>query len=309
MADKSSEVTKFIDQLNLPKILAGRAGEAISQLIGDVIAIPSAGLKLISSGIDDRIRSKSLVSDAIAQQTALELVNDEEFMARAKANLGNSIIRKQANKEKIAAKAAIELGNEEISPDTPALDTDWLNNFSEFAEKASSDDMQDYLSKILAGEIRSPGRYPQKILRSIYEMPKSVLETIREIMPNSVRKVMPNGQKFLDDKYEKLIELEEYEIISGGPGMVSNISIHLQPDMNGVLECFGGHLLLNSPVEMKVEIPGYIVTGGGRAICEILQVETSIDTMKFILSEFQSKNSGVSMKFLKSTGGAIEIVV
>jgi transposase InsO family protein len=65
-----------LDQLNLPKVIAGPAGEALSRLIAGVADIPAAWLEQQSSRIRNKTAGLQTVSKALADEAAISSRKD-----------------------------------------------------------------------------------------------------------------------------------------------------------------------------------------------------------------------------------------
>ncbi|MCK9917595.1 DUF2806 domain-containing protein, partial [Microbacteriaceae bacterium K1510] len=161
-SEPSSAIERFIEKLNLPEIVAGPAGKAISRLVAGVVEIPAAYLDSFAQSIKNKTEAKTLVNKEVANAAAKLASNDTDIVARAAHNLLAKEYRHQKNKEAVAKKT-IEILHEELAgrdePDSsdkaPAdVDEDWLNVFERYAQDASSERLQTLWARILAGEIR-----------------------------------------------------------------------------------------------------------------------------------------------------------
>lgn len=198
--DKSA-IQIFTDEFNLPKILAGKTGDAISRLIGGVIDIPAAKLDQWAQGIKDKTNAKTIVTKAIAEKTAELAVSDPELLERAKASFVSDLMRKQSNKEAVAAIAIEKLGTEEIPEETPEVDDDWMNVFSSHVENASSKRMRELWGKVLAGEIRKPGEVSLPTMRFISELDQRTAELVIKYLGISMGNSIPLLDVFRQDPY------------------------------------------------------------------------------------------------------------
>jgi hypothetical protein len=83
-------------------------------------------------------------------------------------------IRKIRNKAGVLSNSHEELAAEPKPDDTseakPPLDDDWMNAFIRPAEDASSERLQRYLGKMLAGEIKAPGTFSKSTIRLLSEL-------------------------------------------------------------------------------------------------------------------------------------------
>lgn len=155
----------LLSGLDLPTIFVGRAGDALSRLVGVPINALAARLERGEANIVARTEGQAAFQKIVADAAAQEAIKNPEFMQRAMETFGRDLIGKQINKDKVAVKAISILkespSEESIEPNVNDLEVspDWLNHFSSHAEKASSAEMQHLWAKILAGEIRRPGKY------------------------------------------------------------------------------------------------------------------------------------------------------
>jgi hypothetical protein len=95
----SSSWSDVLQQLNIPKLIAGPAGEVISRLVGHAVDVPSEYIKNIKQGIQDRREARTEVSKALAKAVAMEVVEDRELLRRAAQSFLAKELRSQANKE------------------------------------------------------------------------------------------------------------------------------------------------------------------------------------------------------------------
>lgn len=66
----------------------------------------------------------------------------------------------------------VAFASSKIQPDSEAniISSDWLNHFKDYAEKASTSDVQCIWGKILAGEINRPGSFSKRTLSILNDM-------------------------------------------------------------------------------------------------------------------------------------------
>lgn len=173
----------WLDELNLPKLVAGPAGQAISRLISGVVDIPFAGLERVSQGIRDKTEAKSLVSKALAEAVAASVKEDPALIERASHSFLARGLRRQVTREAIARKTLVILQEDEPPPGSTAepehhkVDEDWLNTFERYAEDASSDRLQDLWASVLAGELRKPKAFSLQTLRFVAELDQEIATT------------------------------------------------------------------------------------------------------------------------------------
>ncbi|WP_164155458.1 DUF2806 domain-containing protein [Sandarakinorhabdus rubra] len=152
----------------------------------------------------DHIEGRSLITRRLAEVVANQAVRDPVIVERAKARFLGDLARKQENLEAVISSAVELLPNLPMSsPDQSneaavreatecrsdtlgeeaanPLNPDWASTFVSFAENASTDDLRQRLSSILAGEMRAPGTYPRSTLRSLAELDKADLLAMQAV--------------------------------------------------------------------------------------------------------------------------------
>jgi hypothetical protein len=142
--------------INLPEIVAGPAGKAISRLVASVVDIPVAYLNARTREIQGRTDAARVVSQAVAKAVAKQAAQDPAIIERAMDALVASEYRKQSNKETIATKTIEQLQVIPNSSDADGAvaepDPDWMNIFERHAENATTERLQDLWARVLAGD-------------------------------------------------------------------------------------------------------------------------------------------------------------
>lgn len=220
-----SELEQFIEKLNLPELIAGPAGRAISRLVAGVIEIPASYLDGLAQALKDKTSAKSLVSNTVAEAAAKLAVNDDAVVQRAAHNLLAKEYRHQKNKEAIAARTIELLKEPERQDQTlsatppPDVDADWLNVFERYAEDASSERLRELWARVLAGQIRRPKSFSLPTLRFISELEADVAALFEqyadEVLINRIihYPYLREGPEFTD-----MLALEQAGLISFSGG-------------------------------------------------------------------------------------------
>jgi len=214
--------------------------------MGAAVDIPVAKLAQQKAKIDAQTEAYKLVEQAIAKAAASEAGADEEIVGRALEVLVHKAYRKQVNRNAVAAAMLDELGGQakEQSPNdtgpTPqgavgAIDDDWLNVFERYAEDASSERMQKLWGRVLAGEVRTPGRFSMRTLRFLSEFSQADALTFEEFSKISFGDSAPKKLAKPDvarRDIRNLIYLEANGLIQGASGVGLQRTMHFTE--NGV---------------------------------------------------------------------------
>jgi hypothetical protein len=233
--DSSPDQTNLPAQIaeavsGIPKSLIPASVKALDRLIGATVDIPVAWLAQQKAKIDAQTNSYTLVEGAIARKAADEAAANPLIVDRAVDVLAKTAYRKQGNREQVG-RAMIEDLRSQVEPpkaaaaptaDAPAIDDDWLNVFERYAEDASSERMQKLWGRVLAGEIRTPGRYSLRTLRFLSEFSQadalsfsSFCESVFGDLAPSVL-VKPSGD---GADIRHLIYMESAGLIQGASGL------------------------------------------------------------------------------------------
>jgi hypothetical protein len=160
------------------------------------------------------------------------------------------------------------------------LDSAWIDTFSSYADKATTDDLRTLWGRILAGEIRKPRSFSLATLRIIAELDAQTAAIFQEIArfrfredgSYIVRRPNPKGKE-IDD----LALLEEAGLLQGPFG---SISIDY-PHNSGVMDIKNRNYLLRVyipvtedayqvPLTHDYKIPAIKLTRAGHEIANIL---------------------------------------
>lgn len=211
----------------IPKALIPTSVKALDRLVGAAVDIPVAWLAQKKAQIDAQTQAYTLVEKAIADAAANSAGGDTETVQNAVNVLVRKAYRKHVNRQSVAAAMVEDLRasapdeqQDASAPPPPSLDEDWLNVFERYAEDASTERMQHLWGRVLAGEIRKPGRYSTRTLRFLSEFTQAdglmfaefAKSVMGDLAPRSL--VKPVGKEVIRD----LIFLESSGLIQGASG-------------------------------------------------------------------------------------------
>lgn len=154
----------------------------------------------------DEVEGRSAMNRQLYALATQQIVSDPEIIEHYKSRLLNDLFRKTDNLEAVVKGAetmtlalpgpehASRPDQPELKQDAPLeddddgepLQSDWVSTFVPLAECADSDELRDRLSRILAGELRSPGTFPRSTIRAISELEKSDIEALLSVSASVV---------------------------------------------------------------------------------------------------------------------------
>ena len=155
--------------------------KAFGQLCSAAIDIPVAYL---TGKADERRAETSARIQLInksAGQIAQQMQTDPEYARVAVQKFGHRVLREQVNLDLISQKAASEIRDasdsiDQTGPDETGetISDDWLNAFETEAKQKSTEEMQAFFGKILAGEIRKPGSYSTRTVKILGSLDRDI---------------------------------------------------------------------------------------------------------------------------------------
>lgn len=208
--------------------LVPRTLKALDRLISSAVDVPVAKLQQIKAKIDAQTESYKLVESKIADAVASGAGEDKNIIDQAIGILVRKEYRRLENRKAVVAAtledirlhASSSTAGEQVAP-SAELDEDWLNVFERYAEDASSERLQGLWGKVLAGEIRRPGRYAMRTLRFLAEVSQSDAlifeEFTKNVFGNRAPKSLAMPSKGGDISH--LIDLESIGLIEGVSGV------------------------------------------------------------------------------------------
>lgn len=175
-----ADVVSGIDGIPLPPVVKKSFWKALSTLIAGVVDLPAAWLESKSQAIRDDTTGKSLITTEAAKAASKRFSSDEQLIQRSVEHFGERILKEQKNREAIAQATLKELGSSLPNKDTDQeIDEDWLDMFSRISEKRSNQDMQLYLAKLLAGEIKKPGSFDPSTVEVLAKLTPAIAKNFQ----------------------------------------------------------------------------------------------------------------------------------
>ena len=168
------------------------------------------------------------------------------------------------------------------------MEEDWLNYFEQYAEKASSERMQDLWARVLAGEIRKPRSFSLVTLRFLAELDKEMATKFEEktkyrfgdgfiLNPGSDQM---KGASLLDFTF-----LEEV-------GLLQDVTTGLRQTKtpnDGVVVWREGGFLLKVETEKEISLGTIRITRIGREITSILPPTNRVSVLEQIAKKVEDK--------------------
>ena len=312
-ADGECVDESWLAKLNLPQVVLGRAGSALSEIVGSAVDIPKARLERISDKIRAETKRQINFDDKVHDSVTALALNERAFVDRAYDNQTRRLLKGQLNREKIAKIALAELNHKKSSAfdeETESVSEDWLNQFSGHAESISTEKMQLVWGGILSGEIQSPGSYSLSTLRFFSELDKLSAEKISGLLNHVFMDsllLFPSGSNVEGSLSLDLLELESMGLVTG---VSSGYGIAMPVPENKVV----GHKYEEGYFQIacrdhvtKIELPSIVITRLGREVLTILPRKTIGEFVRHLIPLMRGKFTEIRVFQIPETGGSFEL--
>ena len=211
--DEAGSILEVVTDLALdstiPAPIRRNAFKAFGQLCTAAIDVPVAYLEGKAAEIRAGTEARIKITKNIATQIDQQMKVAPEYARRAVKKYGQKILREQVNLDEISAVAANELNKAASKSSTDqttstengegqTINDDWLNSFEEEARQKSTEEMQLLFGRILAGEIRKPGTYSIRTVKTLGELDQKVAILFKKLCSVCIVLEVPNNEYIID---------------------------------------------------------------------------------------------------------------
>lgn len=239
-------------------------------------------------------------------------VVDKELSDRAAQRLVASELNKQKNIEDVIQRADEILEKEpKVELTSEKSDQGWVEDCLDGAGKAYDNELKDYWAKLLAGEIRNPGKYSKRMTNFMKTISQKDAERIKKICPYVMYDM--NGDavilRYENEKvsYEDISFLAELRLFDSSSFVVKQYKFSNGKGQAFLYKRNIGYLLKIERGEYA--LPIYAVTQLGKEVLSIVDdAEADIDYLKdFSMSITRGKSDLVANcgYFLTINDGAL----
>ncbi|MEJ5141318.1 DUF2806 domain-containing protein [Gluconobacter albidus] len=290
-----------IEQSGISVSAKSRAFSALDRLIGSLFDLPSSFLESVT--LKKRLRDE--VNERLISAQMIVAEQKIHDMPELGLTLINDVLKDKARKQANVAGVAVEAINamkalpppqktteEASTEDSKAkIEDDWMNQFSRYAEDASSDHLQQIWGRVLAGEIQEPGSFSRHTLRFIAELDKKTAENCEIIRRYVVGNWFFHNKKWhTDELFLVSVDLRRLGIIEGGNvGGPEHIS-EIRPDgSTGIFgETYG--LIVQGDPGTKLTFPVFLLTRLGQQVMSLLKIGDEAASLREVVNSLNKTN-------------------
>lgn len=211
-------------------------------------------------------------------------------------------VRKEINSAKAVIYAEEQLARDSQQVPKTQVDDDWIYAWKEHAGRVGAEDLQRLWGSILAGEIKSPGRYSFRTMEFLKTLSKAEAELISKLARYSIDgRIVRIPGKFLETKgvnFDLLLRMQELGVVSGVESLGIKSLYKTQTP-----ERFANALVSNGKVltidhdnaEKELTLPVYLLTEIGSQILELGSFEPDLEYLKLVGVEVAAQGFRVQL--------------
>lgn len=307
-----------IDEAGITVRAKSRAVAAFDRLLGSLADWPAAFAegRADKRRLQDQIERRMMEAQADIAQRQLRGV--EQVGDALLIDIMKSEGRKQTNTAGVAIEAMEALkalpppdtAETEAVPETPeALDPDWLNQFTRFAEDASSDQLQQLWGRVLAGEVNCPGSFSRHTLRFVAELDRETAEHCEFAVEYVVDRMIPKTDSWQNNQFlMAALDLQRLGLLEGVGtfGLTQNYDFTGQP--RGFLK--DGHVLVvHGESGAKFSVEAMLLTRLGVEVFSLLKAKNPTTALRSLAKLIENKPAveRIELGTTRGTGASLKI--
>lgn len=233
----------------------------------------------------------------------------------ASRNAEADAIDREVNVAKAILHAEDALRDDPQPPPEDRVDTDWLNKWRLGAGEVSSETLQQLWGRLLAGEVRSPGRYSLRCLGFLRDLTSKEAQDIARLGPYAVSRFIwrekQHGWEGIEDlNLDFLMKMQSWGILSGTEGSgVSIAFLSVVQDKFSVALKSNQKLLVvqHEDPTKRLEIPCALLTDLGQEILSLGVFEPNMDYLRRLGRFFAAKGFSVILGDYKTENERIRL--
>ena len=249
---------------------------ALAQAEIDAEAIRSGNKILLANGdLVDRLALPAPSETLAASDAAVPLSLPFVFEI-ANQNAKAEAVRQEVSVAKAVLYAEKELQSDTAIPPQEKPEDDWLLRWRECAAGVSSDELQQIWGKVLAGEVKSPGRFSLRTLEFLRNLSQADAQAIERISPFVFADVIYRGDDSILEaegiKFSELLAMQELGVLAGVDGLGLQVTWNsgIAGSFQKALTCHGALLLVTAPDATKaIDLKVCTLTAIGKQVLRL----------------------------------------
>lgn len=249
--------------------------------------------------------ASELASESALQNTG-QRIEPKFFLPDAIRHANTTAAVDQARNEINVSKAVLyaeeQLKTDHQVPSDRDVEDDWLFIWRDYAGRVGAEDLQRLWGSVLAGEVKSPGRYSMRTLELLKTLSRSEAEAISRLARYEINGVIARGQKFhLEEhglNFGELLRMQEIGLISGVESIgltMTYESIITEKFMKALISNRKALIVENKDSSKKLSIEAYPLTEVGKQILGLGSFEPDLEYLNLIGKQIASQGFTVML--------------
>jgi hypothetical protein len=299
----------------VPSGVKSRVAQGYDRLTGRLTRKWDVADQKENAGLADdakRVRNKTDAQKAVLQllvpDFAKKISCDPDRLERAFIETMGEAYRNQENKDAVAQECLKDIAaksRDHTVSDDP-LDEDWLNLFSSYAEKASSERTRQLWGRILSGQVRRPGSFGLSTLRCLSEIDQNIARLFINITPLVSGSAIFITSEDKNKRFSEFLELQQAGLLAG---VEADLCAKIPVSDNNIAEWSDEQFFLRieSHSTTLIKVPCIALTKAGRELLTIVdRTGTHGDRLNFMYNAIPRhgiKSFSIYLIMSRSTAG------
>lgn len=216
----------------------------------------------------------------------------------AAVDRGNRAAAAAAARSEINATKAIIFAEDQLASDSQVasdreVDEDWLFVWREYAGKVSVEDLQRLWGSVLAGEVKSPGRYSIRTLEFLKTLSRPEAEVISKLASYVIDGCVARSQEeYIESKglsFSTLLQMQELGMVSGveAVGLTTSYKSVVEGRFLRALVSHNKALIVEHEDSSKIlSFESYLLTAVGKQVLGLGSFEPDVEYLRLIGKDF-----------------------
>jgi hypothetical protein len=288
-------------ELRREEILALAQAEKDAERIrsGEVAYDGSGRLKLLSIdkiGMESEARREPFLDAAALAALCSDIQVAEE-------------VRKQINVTRALLHAEEELEDDAQTPPIDSVNEDWLYRWRDSASQVSTEELQNLWGRVLAGEVKAPGRYSLRTLEFLRNLGKDEAEAIDRLSQFRLGgAIFREAEEILAQEgvnFGFLLSMQQIGIVAGVEAIgLEMTEVSIQSDTFMLPLQSNGMVLVvkGQDPAAKLKLPIYQVTNLGNQVMSLVKFRANITYLRKVGEHIKGQGFEVEMAKCEDAG-------
>lgn len=264
---------------------------------------PDGTLMLASNGDPDAF--------VVEQQLVKRIVPTLELQYAIRASKVTAAVenaRREINATKAVLHAEEQLASDSQQPPSREIEEDWLFAWREYAGRVAAEDLQRLWGSVLAGEVKSPGRYSMRTLEFLKTLAKEEAEAISKIATYAIDGRIARGQMaYLETRgisFGLLFQMQDMGIVSGVEALALNTTYKstVEGKFIRALLSNGKALIVEHDDPLKsLQLDVYLLTSVGMQILGLGTFECDVQYLTLVGKQIAAQGFKVQLSDWRQT--------